>query len=89
MNGSYVDCPAEIPELRNRSRVIQQGNKIYVGSKYVRCDLGATYCVFKIKNQTADICGAECLFLNYKYAGTMHEYAFSLFDRVLFIEFIK
>jgi hypothetical protein len=84
MNGSYVDCPAEIPELRNRSRVIQQGDKIYVGANYVRCDLGATYCVFKIKNQTADICGAECLFLNYPYAGTMHEYCLILLALNLF-----
>jgi len=73
MNGSYSDCPANIPELRNKSRAIRQGDKIYVGSNYVRCDLGGTYCVFKIKDQTANICASECLFLNYRYAGTMHE----------------
>jgi len=64
--------------LRNQSREVRNGDKIYVNSTYVRCDKGGPYCKFKIKNQTADMCATECLFLNYRYAGTMAEYTSKL-----------
>ena len=79
-NDSYVDCPVQIPRMRNRSRVIRQNDKIYLGSNYVRCDLGGTYCGFKIENQTVDMCAAECFFLKYRYSGTMNEYVSSSYE---------
>jgi len=82
----YADCPMGTSEMRSKPRVYEQGDRIYIGSTYVRCDLGAIYCSFKIKNLTNDICAEECLFLNYRYAGTMNEYPiFFSFFKFFFI----